>query len=104
VIGGDETSSTNVDDIDPFNEEEANTANSNGQPYTYITGIVETSDISSYPYPYIVGDDSRSSIGGVTYMNVRLQSNTVYAVLVRAHTADDLVNKKNAIKPHKCND
>ncbi|XP_065904495.1 phosphatidylinositol phosphatase PTPRQ-like isoform X2 [Dysidea avara] len=89
VTGGDETSSTNVEDIGPFNEEEADTANSNGQPYTYITGIVETNDISDYPYPYIVGDESRTIIGGVNYENVRLQSNTMYAVLVRAHTTDD---------------
>ena len=92
VIGGDETSSTNVEDIGPFNEEEADTANSNGQPYTYITGIVETSDISIYPHPYIVGDESRSSIGGVNYVNVRLQSNTMYIAMVRAHTASDMVS------------
>ena len=92
VIGGDETSSTNMKDIGPFNEEEADTANSNGQPYTYITGIVETSDISDYPYPYIVGDESRSSIGGVNYENVQLQTNTTYAVLVRAYTTNDLVS------------
>ena len=92
VIGGDETSSTNVKDISPFNEEEADTANSNDQPYTYITGIVETSDISDYPYPYVVGDESRSSIGGINYENVQLQTNTTYAVLVRAYTTDDLVS------------
>ena len=92
MTGGDETSSTNVEDIGPFNEEEADTANSNGQPYTYITGIVQTSDISDYPYPYIVGDESRTIIGGVNYKNVRLQSNTMYAVLVRAHTTDDQVS------------
>jgi len=79
-------------DIGPYNEEEADRANSNGQPYTYIAGIVETSDISDYPYPYIVGNESKSSIGGVDYENVPLQSNTMYAVIVRAYTTDDLVS------------
>ncbi|XP_065904893.1 uncharacterized protein [Dysidea avara] len=97
VIGGDETSSTNVKDISPFNEEEADTANSNDQPYTYITGIVETSDISDYPYPYVVGDESRSSIGGINYENVQLQTNTTYAVLVRAYTTDDLFSTSKAL-------
>jgi len=79
-----------VEDIGPFNEEEAS---SNDQPYTYIAGIVETSDISEYPYSYIVGDNSRSSIGGVNYENVQLQPNTTYAVLIRAYTTDDLVSE-----------
>ena len=93
VIGGDNTSSTNVEDIGPYDEEEAVRANSNGQPYTYIAGIVETRDISDYPYPYIVGDESSSSIGGVDYDNVQLLTNTTYAIMVRAHTTDDLVSK-----------
>ena len=37
---------------------------------TYITGMVETSDISDYLYPSIVGDESRSSISGVNFDNV----------------------------------
>ena len=95
VIGGDNTSSTNVEDIGPYDEEEADRAfNSNGQPYTYIAGIVETSDISDYPYPYIVGDESRSSIGGVDYENVQLLTNTTYAIMVRARTTDDLVSEQ----------
>ena len=94
VIGGDDTSSTNVVDIGPYDEEEAVRASSNGQLYTYIAGIVETSDISDYPYPYIVGDESRSSIGGVDYENVQLLTNTTYAIMVRAHTADDLVSEQ----------
>ena len=93
MIGGDGTSSTDVEDIGPYNVEEADTANSNGQPYTYVAGIVETSDISNYPYPYKVGDKSRSSVGGVNYENVQLRSNTTYAVLVRAYTTDGLVSK-----------
>jgi len=92
VIGGDGTSNTNVEDISPFNQGEADTANSNGQPYTYIAGIVKTSDISDYPYRYIVGDGSQSSIGGVNYVNEQLKANTMYGVLIRAHTADDLVS------------
>ena len=94
MIGEDETNTTNMEDIGPFNNEEADTAISGGQPYTYITGIVETSDISIYPYPYIVGDGSKSSIGGVNYVNVRLQPKTIYIVMVRAHTAIDLVSKR----------
>ena len=93
VTGGDETSSTNVEDIGPFNKEQANAANSNGQTYTYITGIVDTSDISDYPYPYMVGDGSRSNVSEVHYENVRLWSNTMYALLVRAHTTGDLVSE-----------
>ena len=93
MIGEDTVCSINVEDIGPFNKKEAYTANSNGQSYTYITGIVETSDISDYPYPYIVGDESRSSVSGVNYENVRLRSNTMYAVLVRAHTTSDLVSQ-----------
>ena len=93
VLGGDRTSRANAEEIGPYNEGEANIAIRNGQPYTYIAGIVETSDISDYPYPYIVGDESRSSIGGVNYENVPLQSNTMYALLVRVHTADDLVSQ-----------
>ena len=93
VIGGTD-SDMMVKDIGPYNEEEADRANSNGQPYTYIAGIVETSDISDYPYPYAVGDGSSSSISGVDYENVPLQPNTMYAVLIRVHTADDLVSKR----------
>ena len=93
VIGGGSRASSNITvDFGPYNEDEADRANSNGQPYTYIAGIVETSDISDYPYPYTVGDESRSSIGGIDYENVPLQSNTMYAVIVRAYTADDLVS------------
>ena len=92
IGGGSRASSTTIVDIGPYNEEEVDRANSNGQPYTYIAGIVETSDISDYPYPYIVGDESRSSIGGLDYENVPLQSNTMYAVIVRAYTTDDLVS------------
>ena len=92
VVGGGESSSADMEDIGPYNREEAGRANSNGQPYTYIAGIVETSDISDYPYPYIVGDESRSSIGGIDYENVPLQSNTMYAILVRAHATNDLVS------------
>ena len=80
-------------DIGPYNEEEADTANSNGQPYSYIAGIVETFNISDYPYPYIVGDESRSNIGGVNYENVQLQVNAIYAVMIRAYTTDVLVSK-----------
>ena len=95
VIGGDNsTSNTNEVDIGPYDEEEAVRASSSGQPYAYIAGIVETSDISDYPYPYIVGDESRSSIGGVDYENLQLQTNTTYAIMVRAHTADDLVSEQ----------
>ncbi|XP_065903762.1 protein sidekick-1-like [Dysidea avara] len=97
VSGGDETSSIDVEDIGPFNKEQASAANSNGQPYTYITGIVETNDISDYPYPYMVGDESRSNISGVNYENVRLRSNTMYALLVRAHTTDDLYSTSSAM-------
>ncbi|XP_065905772.1 receptor-type tyrosine-protein phosphatase F-like isoform X3 [Dysidea avara] len=99
VIGGDETSlgTTNIEDIGPFNKEEADTANSDGQPYTYITGIVEASDISGYPYPYIVGDESRSSIGGVNYENVQLQTNTTYAVLIRVYTSNDMFSTSEAL-------
>ncbi|XP_065904489.1 receptor-type tyrosine-protein phosphatase dep-1-like [Dysidea avara] len=96
MIGEDTVCSINVEDIGPFNKKEAYTANSNGQSYTYITGIVETSDISDYPYPYIVGDESRSSVSGVNYENVRLRSNTMYAVLVRAHTTSDLFSTSAA--------
>ena len=92
VIGGDGTTSTNVENIGPFNQGEADTANSNGQPYNYIAGIVEASDISDYPYRYIVGDGSQSSIGGVIYVNEQLKANTMYGVLIRAHTADNLVS------------
>jgi len=94
VIGGDNTSSTDVEDIGPYDEEEAVRASNNCQPYTYIAGIVETSDISDYPYPYVVGDESRSSIGGVDYENVQLQTNTTYAIMVRARTTDDLVSER----------
>ena len=95
VIGGGAVHSTNVEDIGPFNKEEANIAISNGQPYTYITSIVETSDISDYPYPYMVGDGSRSSIGGVNYENIQLQTNTIYAIMVRAYTTDVLVSERH---------
>jgi len=92
VIGGDETSSTNVEDIGPFNKKEAN---SNGQPYTYIAGIVQTSDISDYPYSYIVGDGRMSSISGVNYENVQLLTSTIYAIMVRAYTAYNQVSDMN---------
>ena len=92
IGGGGGASTTITEDIVPYDEEEADRANSNDQPYAYIAGIVETSNITDYPYPYIVGDESRSSISGVDYDNIRMKSNTQYAVMVRAHTADDLVS------------
>jgi len=92
IINGDENSIVNEEDINPYDAGQANTAITNGQPYTYIAGIVNTSDISEYPYPYLVGEGLMSSIGEVTYVNTRLQSNTMYAILVRAHTTDDLVS------------
>ena len=92
IINGDENSTATEEDVGPYIEGQASVAN-NGQPYTYIAGIVETSDISDYPYPYIVGDGSRSSIGGVNYENVQLQPNVMYAILVRAYTSDDMVSK-----------
>jgi len=92
-VGGGAVCSITVENIGPYDEEEADTANSNGQPYTYIAGIVETSDISDYPYPYVVGDESRSSIGGVDYDNVPLQSNTIYAIMVRTSAVANLVSK-----------
>ena len=98
IGGGEGASSTITEYIGPYDEEEADTANSNDQPYAYIAGIVETSNITGCPYPYIVGDESRSSIGGVDYDNIRIKSNTQYAVMVRAHTADDLVSDSLFIK------
>ena len=92
IGGGEGASSTITEYIGPYDEEEADRANSNDQPYAYIAGIVESSNITGCPYPYIVGDESRSSIGGVDYDNIRMKSNTQYAVMVRAHTTDDLVS------------
>ena len=79
-------------DIGPYSEVDANEALSDEQPYHYIAGLVMTSDINGYPYSYTLGDGSRSSNGGVNYVNVPLEASTQYAVTVRAHTADDLVN------------
>ncbi|XP_065904644.1 receptor-type tyrosine-protein phosphatase S-like isoform X2 [Dysidea avara] len=97
VINGDENSTANEKDVGPYNNEGANFAISNSELYTYITGIVETSDISDHPYPYIVGDGMRSSIGGESYVNVQLQSNAMYAILVRAYTTDDLFSTSSSL-------
>jgi len=78
--------------LDPYNEMAANQALNNGQPYVYIAGLVMISDINYYPHVYMLGDGSMSSNGGVNYVNVPLQANTQYAVVIRAHTADYLVS------------
>lgn len=89
IIGN---STTSLENIGPYNMNQANEAFNNGGPYAYIAGIIMSSDISNYPHPYIVGDSSPSSIGSMTFTNVPLRSNTVYSVMIRAHTADDLVS------------
>ena len=86
------TSTEDYNDIGPYSEEVANQALSNGQSYAYIAGLVMTSDINNYPYSYTLGDEGMSSNGRVNYVNVPLQPNTQYAIVIRAHTADDLVN------------
>lgn len=86
------TSTVDFNNIDPYNEAEANDALSNGQSYAYIAGLVMISDINDYPYSYALGDESTSTNGGVNYVNVPLQANTQYTVVIRAHTAIDLVN------------
>ena len=79
--------------VGPYNEADANEALSNGQKnYAYIAGLVMIPDNNDYPHSYALGDGSMSSNGGVSYVNIRLQANTQYAVVIRAHTADDLVN------------
>ena len=88
-MGNSDTASIN---IGPYDEAEANRALSNGQSYAYIAGLVMISEINDYPHSYALGDESTSSNGGVNYVNVPLQANTQYAVVIRAHTADDLVN------------
>ena len=74
-----------------YNEEVADVASDNGQSYGYISGIVAVSNIISYPYSYELGDGRRSSYGGVDYVSVPLTANTTHVVVVRAHTADELV-------------
>ena len=77
--------------IGPYNKMVADQARRNSQPYAYIAGIVRTSDIDSYPHPYTLGDGNESRNGDKNYTDVPLQADTQYTVLVRAHTADDLV-------------
>ena len=86
------TSAEDYNNIGPYNRAEANDALNNGRSYAYIAGLVMTSDINGYPHSYTLGDESMSSNGGVNYANVPLQANTQYAIVIRAHTADDLVN------------
>ena len=77
--------------IGPYNEVAAGQARRNSQPYAYIAGIVRTSDIGSYPHSYTLGDGNESRSGDTSYNDVPLQADTQYTVVVRAHTADDLV-------------
>jgi len=93
VIGSDK--GTDITDgiiVGSYNEATATQAISNGQPYAYAAGIVNTSDINGYPYSYLLGDGSRSSDGEVNYVNVPLRADTQHVVIVRAHTANNLVN------------
>ena len=71
-----------------------NEALSNAQSYVYIADLVMISEINNYPYSYTLGDGSVSCNDnkGVNYINVPLQPNTQYAIVIRADTADDLVN------------
>ena len=77
--------------IGPYSEAAANQASRNSQSYAYIAGIVRTSDIDSYPHSYTLGDGNESRNGDTNYNDVPLQADTQYTVVVRAHTADDLV-------------
>lgn len=94
VIGSDtNTSISNEASIGPYDKAAANRARSNKQPYVYIAGIVRTSDINySYPYSYMLGDGSVSNDRGVNYVNMQLQADTQYIIVIRAHTTDDLVS------------
>ena len=87
-------STQDYNNIGPYNETEANKALSNAQSYVYIADLVMISEINNYPYSYTLGDGSVSCNDnkGVNYVNVPLQPNTQYAIVIRAHTADDLVN------------
>ena len=89
-------SDTNVSIIDrasigPYNKSAADQAHRNGQLYAYIAGIVRTSAIDNYPHSYTLGDGSESCNGDTGYVDVPLQADTQYIVVVRAYTADDLV-------------
>ena len=89
-------SDTNVSTIDgasigPYNKSAADQAHRNGQLYAYIAGIVRTSDIGIYPHSYTLGDDSESRNGNTGYVDVPLQADTQYIVVVRAYTTDELV-------------
>ena len=77
--------------IGPYNKSAADQAHGNGQPYAYITGIVRTSAIDNYPHSYTLGDGSESCNGDMSYVDVPLQADTQYIVVVRAYTTDDLV-------------
>lgn len=78
--------------IGPYDEAAASKARSDDQPYAYVAGIVNTSiDIDNYPHSYTLGDGGVSHNGEMNYVNVRLQPDTQYVVVVRAYTADDLV-------------
>ena len=82
-----------ADDIEGFNSGNVgpyNEANRNQRPYGYIAGIVATNDVT-YPYSYTLGDGTTTSNGQVEYVNIPLQPGTVYYVLVRAHTSDEMV-------------
>ena len=92
VIGSDNSIDiTNETDIGPYNETAADLARSIEEAYVYIASIVRTSDIDNYPHPYMLGDGSISHNRRMNYMNVPLQADTQYVIVVRAHTSDDLV-------------
>jgi len=90
IVGATEVDDIDIGNVGPYNEETANEADNNQQPYSYLASIVSTDDIT-YPYPYTLGDGSITSNGQVNYINVPLQPGTEYYAVVRAHTSDEMV-------------